>query len=50
MLPSGKHASVPTSFECVAGINFYMYLYLTNIIKFISENTENLFFVPLSVK
>ena len=32
-LASGKHASVPTFFECVAGINFTMCLYLTKRIK-----------------
>ena len=46
----GKHASVPTFFECVADVNFWICLYLTNIIKYISENTENLFFVLLPVK
>ena len=42
MLPSGEHASAPT-FLCVPGINFY----LTNRIKLIRENTENI--VILSV-
>ena len=50
MLPSGKHSSVLTFFLRVACINFYICLYLTNIIKLISENTENLFFVLLSIK
>ena len=36
MLPSGKHASVPTFFECV--------------LKLTSENTEHFLFVILSVK
>ena len=35
--------------EWVAGIDFCICLYLTNRTK-ISENTENLFFVLLSVK
>ena len=48
MLSSGKHASVLTSFECVAGINFYICLYLTNRIQFICENTENIFFLLLN--
>ena len=45
MLPSDKHASVPTFFECVAGINFKMCLYLTSRIKFISKNADVLFSV-----
>ena len=34
---------------CVAGINFEICLYLTNKIKFISKNTENIFFVLILV-
>ena len=51
MLPSGKHASVPTFFECDAGNDFLnlFICYLRNRIKLIGENTENIF-VLFSVK
>ena len=36
--------------ECVAGITFCCFVYLQNTIRFVSENTESVFAVLLSVK
>ena len=38
------------NFECVAGIMFSCFLYLQNTIRFVSEKTENVFSVLLSIK
>lgn len=48
MIYSGKHESVQSDF----GIKhiFKMWLNLQNIIRLVSENTENIFFEPLSDK
>ena len=49
MLASGKHASVQM-FLIVFQASISKFVYLTNRIKFVSENTENLFFVLFYVK
>ena len=40
----------PNFFECVPGITFCCFLYLQNTIRFVSENTENVFSELLSVQ